>query len=252
MTGQVSDQQSSTTSSGSSTTQVAKEKAAALGQAAGERGGQVASTVADEAKHVASQARREARDLMDEGLGQLRDQAREGQQKTAKSLRAIADQLDDMAAKAEAPGVATDVVQEVSERARSVASWLEDREPGDLLSEVRGFARRRPGVFLAGAAVAGVLAGRLTRGVVAEVKQDSGGGTRNGGPAEVSDTAGVGTSGTTPSSLPSYREPQHLAAPPAEPAAPVTPPLPQSSAPATTPLPPQGTAGFGQQGQGLP
>ncbi|HEV7976651.1 hypothetical protein [Amycolatopsis sp.] len=250
MTGQVSDQTSSKSSGGSPTPQVAKDKAAELGQAAGERGGQVASTVADEAKQVAAQARREAKDLMDEGLGQLREQTREGQRKTAKSLRAIADQLDDMSGKADAPGVATDVVQEVSERARSVASWLEAREPGDLLSEVRGFARRRPGVFLAGAAVAGVLAGRLTRGVVAEVKQDSGDGARDRVPAHTSESV---EAGATPSSLPSYREPEHIAPPPAgEPAAPVTPPLPQSSPPATTPLPQQGTAVPGRQGQVRP
>jgi hypothetical protein len=240
MTGQVSDQPSSTTSSGSSKPQVAKDKAAEFGQVAGERGGQVASTVADEAKHVASQARREARDLMDEGLGQLREQAKEGQQKTAKSLRAIADQLDDMSGKADAPGVATDVAQEISERARTVASWLETREPGDLVNEVRGFARRRPGVFLAGAAVAGVLAGRLTRGVIAEVKQDSG--APGGGPAHAS-----GSSGASGASLPSYPEPQHLAAPPARTPAPAT--LPE---PAVAPLPQPGIAGTADQGQVRP
>jgi hypothetical protein len=250
MTGQVSDQTSSTTSSGSPAPQVAKDKAAELGHKAGERGGQVASTVADEAKHVASQARREAKDLMDDGLGQLREQARDGQQKTAKSLRAIADQLDDMSGKADAPGVATDVVQEVSARARTVASWLEDREPGDLVDEVRGFARRRPGVFLAGAALAGVLAGRLTRGVVAEVKQDSGGGARDRVPAHTTESV---EAGVTPSSVPSYQEPQHITSPAAaQPAAPVTPPLPQTPPPVTTPLPQQGTAALGQQGQVRP
>ncbi|MDT7726120.1 MAG: hypothetical protein QOI21_2696 [Actinomycetota bacterium] len=201
--------------------------------------------MADEAKHVASQARREARDLMDEGLGQLREQAREGQRKTAKSLRAVADQLEDMSGKADAPGVATDVVQEVSERARSLASWLEAREPGDLLGEVRGFARRRPGVFLAGAAVAGVLAGRLTRGVVAEAKQDSENGAHEGSPAHASSSVGARA---TPSSLPSYREPQHAAAT----AAPVAPPMPQSTAPVTTPLPQQGTVRPAQQGRVRP
>ena len=45
------------------------------------------------------------------------------------------------------------------------ANWLQNREPADLLEEVRRFARRKPGVFLLGAAAAGVLAGRLTNGV---------------------------------------------------------------------------------------
>ena len=39
------------------------------------------------------------------------------------------------------------------------------------MEEVRRFARRRPGAFLAGSLVAGVVAGRLTRG--AKAAQDS-------------------------------------------------------------------------------
>lgn len=48
-----------------------------------------------------------------------------------------------------------------------VASRLQDREPGELLDEVRRFARRKPGMFLLGAAAGGVLAGRLTSGMSA-------------------------------------------------------------------------------------
>jgi hypothetical protein len=44
---------------------------------------------------------------------------------------------------------------------------LQNREPAELLEEVRRFARRKPGLFLLGAAAAGVLAGRLTSGVKA-------------------------------------------------------------------------------------
>jgi hypothetical protein len=70
-------------------------------------------------------------------------------------------------------GVAADVMRQATDRTEQVASWLEAREPGDLVDEVRRFARRRPGVFLAGAVMAGVLAGRLTRNVVAS-SQDKG------------------------------------------------------------------------------
>jgi hypothetical protein len=44
---------------------------------------------------------------------------------------------------------------------------LQNREPAQLLDDVRSFARRKPGLFLLGAAAAGVLAGRLTSGVKA-------------------------------------------------------------------------------------
>jgi hypothetical protein len=56
-----------------------------------------------------------------------------------------------------------------------MADWLEQREPGDLLDEVRRFARRRPGAFVLGALVAGVVAGRMTRGIVAARSDESDG-----------------------------------------------------------------------------
>lgn len=70
-----------------------------------------------------------------------------------------------MAAKGGQSGLATQVAQEAAERVRGVASWLDQREPGDLLDGVRDFARRHPGTFLLGVAVARVVAGRLTRGL---------------------------------------------------------------------------------------
>ena len=56
---------------------------------------------------------------------------------------------------------------------RTSRSKLQNREPAELLDEVRSFARRKPGMFLLGAAAAGILAGRLTSGVKA-AHSDSG------------------------------------------------------------------------------
>ena len=60
-------------------------------------------------------------------------------------------------------GMANDLAQQASSKIRDIARWLESREPADLLEEARSFARRRPGTFLAGAALAGLVGGRLTR-----------------------------------------------------------------------------------------
>jgi hypothetical protein len=127
----------------------------------------VAETAAEQAKQVAGETTRQARNLIEEGKGQVAEQARQGQQKAAGSLHTLADQLEEMSRRPDNDGIASDVARQAAERARDVASWLEQHELGDLLTEVRTFARRRPGMFLAGAALAGVLAGRLTRGVVA-------------------------------------------------------------------------------------
>jgi hypothetical protein len=77
----------------------------------------------------------------------------------------VADELREMTVKGGQSGVATEVAQQAAERIHGVASWLEQREPTDVLQAVRDFARRRPGVFLAGAVAAGLAAGRLTRGM---------------------------------------------------------------------------------------
>ena len=64
-------------------------------------------------------------------------------------------------------GPLTDLVQQAASRGSDIASWLEDREPADVLDELRRFARRRPVMFLALCGLAGVVAGRITRGAVA-------------------------------------------------------------------------------------
>jgi hypothetical protein len=72
-----------------------------------------------------------------------------------------------MASKSDESGPMTDLAHEASRRVADFSHWLDNHEPADLLDEVRRFARRRPGTFLALAAAAGVVAGRLTRGAVA-------------------------------------------------------------------------------------
>ena len=59
--------------------------------------------------------------------------------------------------------------------AHQAAGWLADRDPGSLLDEVRSFARRKPGTYLAIAMGAGVLAGRLTRGLTAPTDEATAG-----------------------------------------------------------------------------
>ena len=153
-------------------TAVARDQAANVGRSAGEAGGQVAQTAADQAREVVSETARQARDLLGEAGGHARDQASVQQQKAASQLRSVADELQEMTAKGGQSGVATEVAQQAAERIHGVASWLEQREPADVLQAVRDFARRRPGVFLAGAVAAGLAAGRLTRGMTDAARSD--------------------------------------------------------------------------------
>jgi hypothetical protein len=148
-----------------STTDMARDEAAGVGQHAREAGGQVAQTATDQARQVAAETGRQARDLLGEAQGQALDQASTQQQKAAQQLHSVADEVGQMAENGGQSGVATEFARQAADRMHGAASWLEQREPGDLLDEVRNFARRRPGAFLIGAAVAGLAAGRLTRGL---------------------------------------------------------------------------------------
>jgi hypothetical protein len=148
-----------------STTAVARDQAAAVGQSAGEAGSRVTQTAADQAREVASETARQARDLLGEAGGHARGQASAQQRQAAGQLHSMADELRHMADKGGQSGVATEVAQQAAERLHGAASWLEQREPADVLQAVRDFARRRPGMFLAGALAAGLAAGRLTRGM---------------------------------------------------------------------------------------
>ena len=155
-----------------STTDVAKDEAANVGHAATDAGQQVASVAKDQAQNVAAEAGAQAKDLMNQARSELTDQAGQQQQRLAGGLRALGDELESMTHHSAESGVATDLARQASQRSHDAAQWLESREPGNLVTELKDFARQRPVAFLALAAGAGLLAGRLTRGITADSADD--------------------------------------------------------------------------------
>ena len=163
-----------------STTDAAKEQATQVGQTAKESGKQVAGTTVEQGKNVLDEGRTQARHLTREVGNQVTEQTSAQKDKAATGLRSLSDELRGMANGQGAPsGIAGDLVQQASAKAGELAEWLEQRDPGTLLEEVRGLARRKPGTFLLGALAAGVVAGRLTRGAV-DASKDAGRDGRRG------------------------------------------------------------------------
>lgn len=160
------------------TAAVAKDEAMGVASSAKEKGSDLVGEGVDQAKSVAGEATRQARGLMDEARVELTAQAYEQQQRLAGGLRSFGQELGSMADSSTEGGLASDVARQVASRTKELAQWFEDREPGSVLDEVKEFARRRPGAFLAIAAGAGVLAGRLTRGL--KDADEPGGGTTSG------------------------------------------------------------------------
>jgi hypothetical protein len=168
-----------------STTDAAKEQATQVGQTAKEAGQKVAGTAAEQGKTVLDEGRTQARHLTREVGNQVSEQTSAQKDKAANGLRTLSGELRGMADGQGAPsGIAGELVQQASAKAGELAEWLEQRDPGTLLEEVRGLARRKPGTFLLGALAAGVVAGRLTRGAV-DAGRDEGPGNGTPEPSTV-------------------------------------------------------------------
>ncbi|HST48691.1 hypothetical protein [Jatrophihabitans sp.] len=154
--------------SGGSTTEVAKDQAAQVTQGAVQAGQHVAGVAKEQVVNVGAEAGRQAKDLLSQAGSEISQQASSQQQRLAQSIRSLGDELHKMTQPGEqASGPAADLARQGAQRTREFASWLEQREPGEVLEEVKDFARRRPGTFLLLAAGAGLLAGRMTRGLQA-------------------------------------------------------------------------------------
>lgn len=151
----------------SSKTDAAKGEASEVKQQAAESAQNVTETAKAEAANVAGEVKSNAKDLISQARTDLTAQAGTQQQKAAQGLRSISEELHTMAGASDQPGVASDLIRQAAERSSSVATWLDNRDPGSLLNEVKSFARQRPGTFLLAAAGAGILAGRLSRSLSA-------------------------------------------------------------------------------------
>ncbi|WP_111720469.1 hypothetical protein [Homoserinimonas sp. OAct 916] len=145
------------------TTKVAKDQA-----------GNVAETAKAEVGSVAAEAKSQAKDLFAQTQREIKEQADAQQSKAAAGLRAMGEQLRGMSDNSDQGGLAVDLVHEVSGRLSGVGSWLEQRDSGSLVREVKSYARRNPGTFVAIAAVAGVVVGRLTKALTAGDNDESG------------------------------------------------------------------------------
>ena len=165
MTNDTSDTTDITVSHAQDAAAAAQDRAGEVTAHAQDATHQVAGTAADQAQNVKAETVRQARNLAGEAAGQLSSQAKDQTQRLTATLRQLGDELKGMAEGGHSGGTATELAHQTSEKAHGLASYLDGKEPADILEDARGFARRRPGAFLAGAAVLGLLAGRVGRGV---------------------------------------------------------------------------------------
>jgi hypothetical protein len=137
---------------------------------------ELAGTVRSQAEQVKGELAGQARDMLAETRGQLQEQADAQTTRLARALFQVGGQAVALAdGRPEEAGPLADYAEQAAGWLDTCAAEIEERGLEGLAADVVDFARRRPGVFLAGAAVLGLGVGRLIRsGAVSSADGDAG------------------------------------------------------------------------------
>ena len=148
---------------GNQTTERAKQQGQQLAQQARERASQVANRGGERVKAELANQKHQAAQRMTPVQSALRETARQLRSQGQDPIAQYADR-------------ATDQVERFS-------GYLRETDVDEIVDEVRGFARRRPGLFLGGAAALGFLA---TRFLKSSSQEEDGGPEEGGGSRAIS------------------------------------------------------------------
>jgi hypothetical protein len=148
---------------GADVAQHAREAIGDVGSTTREQVGQVAHEAVGQAKHV-------ARDVRERIAGEAEQQT----QKVSAQINRIADELHSMADNSSDDSMAAGALRQVADTGRQAARFLDERGARGLLDSAQDFARRKPGTFLLGAAVAGFLVGRVAKSMGGSDSQSNG------------------------------------------------------------------------------
>jgi hypothetical protein len=174
-----------------------------LAQSAKDSSTQVAQTVKEEAANVAGEVKSQVRSLAGEARDQVGGRIEQQKSTAVSALRTSADELHSLTSDGGHSRLTSELTRRAAEQAHSIADYLDAKGPSDILDDVRSFARRKPGMFLLAAGLAGVVVGRVVRGTVAASSPSD-------SPRQLSTSGGYGTNtGIAPgySTTPGYTEP---------------------------------------------
>ncbi|MEU9029433.1 hypothetical protein AB0D46_18300 [Streptomyces sp. NPDC048383] len=147
----------------------------------GDKAAEVGGTAKEQAANVVGEATAQARDLVGELRTQLTGQAETQTQRLAENVRRLSQELRELGENGKPDSTMAGVARQLADGGQKVASRMDTRGPDGLVSDLQTFARRRPGVFLAGAALAGFVVARAGKGISAAASSESGTPADNGG-----------------------------------------------------------------------
>jgi len=162
----------------------AREQGSAVARVASDGAGEVHGTVRAQAAQVRDELATQGRTVAEEARTKVQEQSRTqarragaGLSRLASEAQALADgRPEDAESLREYLTQGADRLMEAADRFYGLADEIDERGIEGVVSDLQRFARRRPGVFLLGAAVAGFGVGRAVRSAQA----DDGDGTWDG------------------------------------------------------------------------
>lgn len=145
--------------------EAARDQGRQVADEAGTQARQVADTAQQQAAEMTREARAQGEELLQEAQQQLKAQASEQTHRLGGAVDALGSRLQALAdGRPEEAGPVGEYAERVAGQTRDIAGRIDELGFEGVLDEVQQFARRRPGAFLLGAAVAGFASSRLARG----------------------------------------------------------------------------------------
>jgi hypothetical protein len=158
----------------------AADESKQVAQTAGEQTREVAGAMKEQAAEVVQTAKEQGRSVTHEAREQLRQQADSQTERLAEARRNVGDQVHALAeGRVEEAGGVRDYARQAGTTVQEWAERVDSRGFQGLTRDLEQVARRRPGTFLAGAAAAGFLIGRIVRS--SSASGSSAGGAPNAG-----------------------------------------------------------------------
>jgi hypothetical protein len=152
----------------------AGEEASNVTQTASEGVREVADEMRTQAKAVAGEARQQFDDLVGQAREEFRQQAQQRNDRAAEQLRTLSARITALAdGRPEDAGPLAGYLGEAEDRIRRLATRLEERGPQGVMEDLTGYARRRPGVYLAAAVGLGFVIGRAVRAGTSAAQQSA-------------------------------------------------------------------------------
>ncbi|MEU4761751.1 hypothetical protein AB0H12_00765 [Actinosynnema sp. NPDC023794] len=151
--------------------ETAGQEGAAVAQHARQAAEDVRSTAREQVGQVAHEATGQAKHVVHDMRERVATEAEEQARRVSRQIDRIADELGTMADGSGPDSLTAGALRQVSDAGRQAARYLDERGARGLLDSAQDFARRKPGTFLIGAAVAGFLVARAAKSMSAGDQQ---------------------------------------------------------------------------------